>query len=59
MTIKIADQFYTLTEAAAELGLERHTLWRWIKAGQLEAQRVGGVVLIERRLVDARQGKSP
>ena len=50
--VKIAEQFYTLAEAAKRLGVERHTVWRWIKAGRMDSQKVGGVVFIERRVVD-------
>ena len=50
--VKIAEQFYTLAEAANWLGVERHTVWRWIKAGRMDSQKVGGVVFIERRVVD-------
>ena len=50
--VKIAEQFYTLAEAANRLGVERHTVWRWIKAGRMDSQKVGGVVFIERRVVD-------
>ncbi len=35
------------------LSVERHTLWRWIKAGKLQAQKVGGVVFIEKKAVEA------
>lgn len=55
---RIADHFYTLTQTAQKLGVNRLTVRRWIKAGQLEAQRIGGVVLIERGLVDAKAGES-
>jgi excisionase family DNA binding protein len=44
--IKISDFFYTETEAAKFLGVSRITIWRWIKQGKLDAQRVGGVVFI-------------
>lgn len=50
--IEIAEHFYTLTQAAARLGVERHTVWRWIKAGKLTAQKAGGVVFIEQAAVD-------
>lgn len=53
MVIKIAEVFYTLSEAAERLSVERHTVWRWIRAGRLEAQKVGGTVLIERAAVEA------
>lgn len=52
--INIASHFYTLSEAAKRLKVERHTIWRWIKAGTLPAQKAGGVVFIEKRVVDSR-----
>ena len=48
----IVEQFYTLQETADRLGVVRNTIWRWIKAQKLEAQRAGGVVFIDRLLVD-------
>ena len=51
--ISISDRFYTQTEAAHRLSVERHTLWRWIKAGKLQAQKAGGVVFIEKKAVEA------
>ena len=48
----IAEQFYTLQETADRLGVVRNTIWRWIKAQKLEAQKAGGVVFIDRHLVD-------
>jgi len=46
--IRIREYFYTLTEAADALGVNRLTIRRWIQTGKLEYQRVGGVVLLER-----------
>ena len=51
MTIRVGEHFLTLTQAANELGLERRTIWRWIKGGKLEAQKVGNAVLIEKCLI--------
>lgn len=51
--MQIADMFCTLTEAARCLRVERHTVWRWIRAGKMPAQKVGGVVFIERELIDS------
>ena len=48
----IAEQFYTLQETADRLGVSRNTVWRWVKAQKLQAQKAGGVVFIDRRLVD-------
>lgn len=44
--------FCTLTEAAAHLGVERHTISRWIGSGKLDAQKIGRIVLIERASVE-------
>src|SRR5687767_1380182 len=33
--------FYSVTEAAALLGVNRVSVWRWIKAGNLPAARLG------------------
>jgi excisionase family DNA binding protein len=49
----IAEHYCTLTEAAALLDVERHTVARWIRDGRFKSERVGGVVLIERGVVQA------
>ena len=51
--MKITDHFYTMSEAAARLQVERHTIARWIKDGRLEAQKASGVVFIEKDAVRA------
>jgi len=51
-SINIASRFYTLSEAAKRLQVERHTVSRWIRAGRLDAQKVGATVLIEKRDVE-------
>ena len=50
--VRIAEQFCTLSEAAAYLGVNRITIRRWIQAGKIEAQTAGGVVFIERLVVE-------
>ena len=51
--VKIAEQFYTLVEAANWLGVERHTVCGGgSRQGRMDSQKVGGVVFIERRVVD-------
>lgn len=50
--MKIADYFYTAQEATDILGINRITIWRWIKEGKLESQKIGGVVLIPKWQVD-------
>jgi len=50
--MNISATYCTLTEAATSLGVERHTIWRWIKIGKIKAQKAGGVVFIERTVVE-------
>ena len=52
MPIDVAALFYTERQASERLGVNRATVRRWIAAGKLEAQKVGGVVLIERVAVE-------
>ena len=49
---KITEHFYTMREAANRLGVERHTVWQWIKKGNLESQNAGGVVFIEKEVIE-------
>jgi excisionase family DNA binding protein len=35
------EDYYTVREAADELGVSPSTVWRWIDAGQLAASRIG------------------
>ncbi len=44
--MKIADFFYTQTQAAQALGVDRTTIWKWSKEGKIDIQRVGREVLI-------------
>ncbi len=58
--LTITEHFYTQGEAAVIIGVERHTIARWVASGRLKAQRVGGIVFIERSEVDAlTEGKVP
>ncbi len=41
MTIARDREYYTVAEAAEELDVSRSTVWRWIAAKRLPAQRVG------------------
>ena len=50
---EIEDTYYTLGQAAQVTQHSPVTIWRWIKAGKIEAHRIGREVLIEKRLVDA------
>jgi excisionase family DNA binding protein len=51
--MKILDYFYTESQAAKQLGLNRITIWRWIKAGKLNTQKIGGVVFIPKEQIDS------
>ena len=51
--MKILEYFYTESEAAKRLGINRITIWRWIKAEKLNAQRAGGVVFIPKEQIDS------
>jgi excisionase family DNA binding protein len=44
--MKISDFFFTETQTAKELGVNRITIWRWIKEGKFSIQKVGREVLI-------------
>jgi excisionase family DNA binding protein len=49
----IREQVYTLTETSNILGVNRATIRRWIKGGKLDAENIGGVVLLPRQQVDS------
>jgi excisionase family DNA binding protein len=44
--MKIIDYFYTAQQAAKLLGVNRITIWRWMKSGKFSTQQVGREVLI-------------
>lgn len=46
-----------VSAAAADLGISRVTLWRYIKAGRLKAERVGPLFVIEREALEAFKAK--
>ena len=43
----ISDHYVTKAEAAKRVGVNRLTIWRWIEAGKLPAEKVGREVLIK------------
>ena len=45
--IMISDHYVRKAEAARRLGVDRLTIWHWIKAGKLPAEKVGREVLIK------------
>lgn len=44
--MQIIDYFYTEKQAAKVLGVNRITIWRWIKESKFNTQQVGREVLI-------------
>ena len=50
--MQISDYFYTEDQAANQLGINRITIWRWIKAGKLNVQKVGNVVFIPKEEIN-------
>ena len=55
--MKISDFFYTAGQATQVLGVNRITVWRWIKGGKFNIQRVGREVLIPKWEVDIIKAK--
>lgn len=50
--MQIVDYFYTEQQAAKLLGVNRITIWRWIKEGKFSTQQVGREVLIPKWEID-------
>ena len=47
----IKDLYFTVSEAAEELGVTRQTIYRWIADNNISTEKIGGVVLIEKSSV--------
>lgn len=50
--MEILDYFYTEKQAAELLNVNRITIWRWIKEGRFNIQRVGREILIPKWEID-------
>lgn len=48
----ILDDFYTMSRMAEALDVERHTIARWIRNGDVNAQKVGTIWFIEKSEVE-------
>ena len=48
----IREYVYTLEETANFMGVYRSTVYRWLKAGKLPGEEIGGAVLISRWAVE-------
>ena len=48
----IREYVYTMEETADLMGVNRSTVYRWLRAGRLPGEEIGGVVLIPRWAVE-------
>ena len=59
----IREYVYTIEETADLTGVNRSTVYRWLRAGRLPGEEIGGVVLIPRWAVEMlkaeREAKGP
>jgi len=44
----------SIPEAAKILGVDRSTVWRWVRQGKIECMAFGGLSLIPRQVVEER-----
>ena len=56
--MEILDYFYTQNRAAEILGVNRITIWRWIREGKFNSQYVGREVLIPKWEIDVLKTKA-
>jgi excisionase family DNA binding protein len=47
--VALKDSYFTITQAARELGVTRQTISRWIELGKLTAEKVGRETLIAKQ----------
>lgn len=47
----LSDEYFTISQAAEQVGVTRQTIARWIKEGRLTAERIGRECLIPKQLV--------
>ncbi len=47
----LKDIYYSISEAAQALDVSRQTIYRWISDKKIQSEKIGGVVLIEKRAV--------
>ena len=48
----IRENVYAITEASRVLGVNRITIRRWMQAGKLNGENIGGVVLLLRQDIE-------
>ena len=52
LMLKISDFFYTEAEVARIFNVNRVTVWRWIRAGKFDSQKIGHEVIIPKWQVE-------
>lgn len=50
---RVKEKYWTAGEAAKIVGVNYVTMWRWIRKGNLKAERLGREVLVEKQTVEA------
>lgn len=45
---QVRDMYFTIGNAAKELGVTRMTLWRWMQSNKLQGYRLGREIFIEK-----------
>jgi len=43
--------YYTISEAAGELNVSRQTVYRWIADNKIPTEKIGGVILVEKKAI--------
>ena len=47
----LKDRYLTISEAAKELAVSRQTIYRWIADNKISAEKIGGLVLINKKAI--------
>ncbi len=50
--MRITDYFFTMSQTAEALDVERHTIARWIREGRIEAQKIATIWFVEKSEVE-------
>jgi excisionase family DNA binding protein len=55
----LKDKYFTVSEAAKELGVTRQTISRWISTGKIPAEKIGREKLILKKDIQDAQKRAP
>ncbi len=53
--MKIADNYFTISQLADAYGVTRQTVSRWIKQGKIKGEKVGREILINKSGISLKQ----